>query len=390
MSRLAQGLASGALFLVALCACASGPQLRERSRVVQADIDAARALNAETCAPRELAIAEGNLRFAGLELDQGDSSRAEDHLNLAAPNARRALAQSKDCARLAARVREKEAGQAPPVALKDTDGDGVPDVDDLCPEVPGPASNHGCPVTNDRDGDGVPDDIDRCPDVPGPRENFGCPWPDRDGDGVPDKDDKCPDVPGPKENFGCPFGDRDGDGVPDDKDRCPDVPGPAENAGCPWPDRDHDGVPDKDDRCPDEPGPADNFGCPRKQSLVVVRKDRIELKQQVRFKPNRSVILSDSFELLRQVARALRDAPGVHIRIEGHTDNVGKLRKNMKLSQARADAVRDFLVRQGVDSRQIASEGYGPTRPIASNQTRAGKAANRRVEFRMSDEAPSR
>jgi OOP family OmpA-OmpF porin len=282
-------------------------------------------------------------------------------------------------------IREKDVAATPRVALKDTDGDGVPDIDDLCPEVPGPASNHGCPVMTDRDADGVPDDIDRCPDVPGPRENFGCPWADKDGDGVPDKDDKCPDVAGPKENFGCPYGDRDGDGVPDNKDVCPDVAGPAENAGCPWPDRDHDGVADKDDKCPDEPGPADNQGCPRKQTLIVVRKDRIELKQQVHFKPNRSVILPDSFELLRQVASALKDAPAVNIRVEGHTDNVGKLEKNMKLSQARADAVRDFLVKQGVDARQVVSEGFGPTRPIASNLSRSGKAANRRVEFRMGD-----
>ncbi len=360
MSVRACAVAPVALFLGALCGCVTGPALRERSRAVQDDLKAARALNAEACAPRELAIAEGNLRFARLELDQGDSYRAEDHLNLAALNARAALTQSRDCGKVTVLIREKEVVAAPRVALKDTDGDGVPDIDDLCPEVPGPASNHGCPVMTDRDADGVPDDIDRCPDVPGPKENFGCPWADKDGDGVPDKDDKCPDVPGP-----------------------------AENAGCPWPDRDHDGVPDKDDKCPDVPGPADNFGCPRKQTLIVVKKDRIELKQQVHFKPNRSVILPDSFELLRQVARALKDAPGVNIRIVGHTDNVGKLEKNMKLSQARADAVRDFLVKQGVDARQIVSEGYGPTRPIASNLTRAGKAANRRVEFRMADKVPA-
>jgi OOP family OmpA-OmpF porin len=373
------------LVLAALAGCVTGSALRERSHVVQDDIKAARASGAETCAPRELAIAEGNLRFARLELDQGDSFRAEDHLNLAALNAKTALSQSKDCGKVTVLIREKDVAATPRVALKDTDGDGVPDIDDLCPEVPGPASNHGCPVMTDRDADGVPDDIDRCPDVPGPRENFGCPWADKDGDGVPDKDDKCPDVAGPKENFGCPYGDRDGDGVPDNKDVCPDVAGPAENAGCPWPDRDHDGVADKDDKCPDEPGPADNQGCPRKQTLIVVRKDRIELKQQVHFKPNRSVILPDSFELLRQVASALKDAPAVNIRVEGHTDNVGKLEKNMKLSQARADAVRDFLVKQGVDARQVVSEGFGPTRPIASNLSRSGKAANRRVEFRMGD-----
>ena len=242
----------------------------------------------------------------------------------------------------------------PKVALKDTDGDGVPDIDDLCPDVPGPKENRGCPWPKDRDGDGVPDDIDRCPDIPGPKENFGCPWPDRDGDGVPDKDDKCPDQPGPKENFGCP-----------------------------WPDRDHDGVPDKDDRCPDEPGPADNQGCPRKMTLIVVRKDRIELKQSVHFAIGKSRILRDSFELLRQVASAVQDAPGIRVRVEGHTDNVGGLDRNMTLSQERAEAVKDFLVKEGVQPRRLVSEGFGPTRPIKPNTTKKNRAANRRVEFRL-------
>jgi outer membrane protein OmpA-like peptidoglycan-associated protein len=251
-------------------------------------------------------------------------------------------------------IREQKPQPPTKVALADSDGDGVPDIEDLCPDVPGPPENHGCPLTGDRDGDGVPDDIDRCPDLPGPKENFGCPWPDRDHDGVPDKDDRCPDVAGPPENFGCP-----------------------------WPDRDHDGVPDKDDKCPDEPGPKENFGCPRKQTLIVVRKDRIELKQQVRFAQNRSQILSSSNRMLRQVARAMKDAPGIYVRIEGHTDNVGGLDHNMQLSQERAEAVKAFLVRQGIQPVRLTAEGYGPTRPLGPNTTRAGRAANRRVEFRM-------
>jgi hypothetical protein len=71
----------------------------------------------------------------------------------------------------------------------------VPDDRDDCPNVPGPASNKGCPT--DRDGDGVPDNLDKCPDIPGRIVNAGCPDPDRDKDGVPDDEDNCPDVPGP-------------------------------------------------------------------------------------------------------------------------------------------------------------------------------------------------
>jgi len=316
------------LFLLfALPACVTGAAMRERARAVASDVKLAHEQNADTCAGRELAVAEANLRFAELELDQGDSFRAEEHLALAQPAARNAVASSKECGKVTVLIREKEAPvAAPKVVLADRDGDGVPDIEDLCPDVPGPPENHGCPVFADRDGDGVPDDIDRCPDVPGPKENFGCPWPDRD----------------------------------------------------------HDGVPDKDDQCPDEPGPPDNHGCPRKYTLVVVRRDRIEIKHQIHFRAAKSVILPSSYELLRQVAQVIKDAgPAVRVRVEGHTDNVGKLDKNIKLSQNRADAVKTFLVRQGVNRKQLISEGYGPTRPIASNTTRAGKAANRRVEFRI-------
>ncbi|MCA1829852.1 MAG: OmpA family protein [Myxococcales bacterium] len=343
-----------------LCAlgCATGSALRQRAAGVETDIKAARETNAETCAARDLAVAEANLRFAQIELNQGDAFRAEEHLRLAEPAAKNALAKSTDCGKVTVLIREKEAPPAaqPKVALKDTDGDGVPDIDDLCPEVAGPASNHGCPVFADKDGDGVPDDIDR-----------------------------CPDVPGPKENFGCPYADKDGDGVPDNKDMCPDVPGPAENAGCPWADRDKDGVPDKEDECPDEPGPPENKGCPRKMTLVVVKRDRIEIKQQIHFRPAKSVILKDSYELLKQVAQVIKDAPKITVRIEGHTDNVGRLKTNVRVSQARADAVRDFLVKRGVNPKQLVAVGYGPTRPIASNATKAGKALNRRVEFRIVD-----
>src|SRR5699024_9004142 len=109
---------------------------------------------------------------------------------------------------------------------KDTDGDGIPDKRDRCPETPGPEEFDGCP---DTDGDGIPDIDDRCPEVAGPAEFNGCP--DTDGDGIPDKDDRCPEVAGLPEFDGCP--DTDGDGIPDIDDECPNEPGPKENNGCP-------------------------------------------------------------------------------------------------------------------------------------------------------------
>jgi len=319
---------------VACClaaACASGSALRQRADSVAAEVKVARDLNAEACAPRELATAEANLRFARLALDQGDSRRADAHLGTAAPAAHDAVARSRDCGKQAVAIKDKPEPQAPvPVApsvtAKDGDGDGVPDVDDLCPDVPGPPERRGCPLFTDRDGDGVSDDIDRCPELPGPKENFGCPWPDRDGDKVADKDD----------------------------------------------------------RCPDEPGSPDNQGCPHRERLIVVRRDRIELKQQIHFQPNRARILRDSYDVLDEVAEAIRDAP-VTVRIEGHTDNVGKRKENVTLSQARADAVKEYLIRGGVGEKQVTATGYGPKRPIASNSTREGRKLNRRVEFRLEE-----
>jgi outer membrane protein OmpA-like peptidoglycan-associated protein len=318
------------VFLVlALCSCVTGGAVRERMRAVENDVAVARKQRADQCAPRDLAAAEANLRFAEVELSQGNGGSAEDHVALAQRAARAAVTGSQQCGAVSVVIRETP--KPAKVALTDSDGDGVPDVEDYCPEVPGPASNHGCPLSGDRDRDGITDDIDRCPDQPGPKENFGCPWPDRD----------------------------------------------------------RDGVADKDDRCPDEPGPKENFGCPRKQTLIIVRKDRIELKQQIHFAPNKAVILKDSYRVLTQVARALKDAPRVMVRVEGHTDNVGSRERNLTLSQRRAESVKEFLVRQGVLRSRIVSEGFGPTRPIAPNTNRAGRAANRRVEFRILEPAPA-
>lgn len=164
-------------------------------------------------------------------------------------------------------------GLRPKPVPKDTDGDGIPDAEDKCPLLAGPAEWEGCP---DTDADGIPDHRDQCPEEMGPAATFGCP--DRDLDGVPDKDDRCPDEFGERALAGCP--DRDGDGIPDIDDQCPDQPGTADYSGCPPPveeevktpapkeeaapvsDRDGDGVPDHLDLCPDVPGLRELGGCP--------------------------------------------------------------------------------------------------------------------------------
>jgi len=384
MRRLAVG---GVAALALLCGCASGGKLRANAEVIRADIEKARQSGAMRCVPADLATAEANLDFGQAEIDQGDAPAAARHLRLAEQSVRRAIDFSRTCGPAQVTIRSPAAPRkAVIIARVDTDGDGVPDEEDRCPGAPGPASSQGCPEVKDTDGDGIPDDIDRCPldpeDFDGLQDDDGCPDPDNDGDGIVDKIDACPDTPGPLENRGCPVLDRDGDGVTDDQDRCPDVPGPKENGGCPDADRDRDGVPDRLDKCPDDPGPPPD-GCPKKYTLVEVKKDRILIKQQVHFATAKWKVLPDSFKLLDQVAQVLRDQPTMKVAVEGHTDALGAAAMNMKLSQARAEEVRAYLVKKGIAAERLEATGFGQTKPIASNKTEIGRARNRRTEFRI-------
>ncbi|MSP60021.1 MAG: porin [Myxococcales bacterium] len=289
----------------------------------------------------------------------------------------------------------------PPV---DSDGDGILDPEDACPQVKGvrtddPKTNGCPPAPGDRDGDGVLDPVDLCPDeakadYPDP-EKLGCPLRDRDRDGVPDRDDLCPDVskgetPDPG-RLGCPAGDRDGDKVLDHEDMCPDVhsgprPDPAKR-GCPLADRDGDTVPDVTDACPDVPGapdpsPAKN-GCP---GLVTVKNGMIVILQPVFFATDKDVILPKSFPLLQAVANALIVQPEIkRLAIEGHTDDRGKPAHNLDLSERRAKSVRRWLIEHGIIPDGLEAHGYGQTRPIMPNASAPGRAVNRRVEFRIVD-----
>ena len=257
---------------------------------------------------------------------------------------------------------------------KDTDKDGIPDNKDACPEVAGLKEFNGCP---DTDGDGIPDKDDACPQVKGLKEFNGCP--DTDGDGIADKDDACPEVAGPKEFNGCP--DTDGDGIADKDDKCPDVAGPAENGGCPWPDTDGDGVLDKDDLCPEVAGPASNKGCPEPDE-----KEQKQLNQYAKtilFDTGKATIKFQSAEVLNQIINVLKKYPNSRFRIEGHTDSTGKKAKNMILSQNRADAVKVYLIQGGIDAGRLESQGFGPEKPIASNQNKNGREINRRVEINL-------
>ena len=288
-----------------------------------------------------------------------------------------------------------------PEQILDRDGDGIPDNEDACPDVPGihsddPAKN-GCPVAADRDHDGIPDVDDACPDVPGvhsddPKKN-GCPLPkDRDGDGIIDVEDACPDVKGvrtndPKTN-GCPP-DRDGDGIIDSEDACPDVKGvrtddPKTN-GCPPPpkDTDGDGIIDSEDACPNEKGPRDpdplKNGCPKS---VRVSDTEIYILEQVQFDTAKATIKKVSDRLLDEVASVLKGHPEIlRIEVQGHTDDRGVKNQNQILSQQRADAVMKALIKRGIAAGRLTAKGYGQDVPIADNGTDEGRQKNRRVQF---------
>ncbi|HEX8706331.1 MAG TPA: OmpA family protein [Myxococcaceae bacterium] len=260
--------------------------------------------------------------------------------------------------------------------VKDSDGDGIMDPDDRCVTVPGLAEFQGCP---DTDKDGIEDAKDRCPQVPGIAQFQGCP--DTDKDGIQDSEDRCAEVPGIAQFQGCP--DTDKDGIEDAKDKCPAEPGIPELQGCPSKDTDGDTLPDHRDNCPTEPGPVENQGCPvQEKQIVSIQKDRIEIKDKVYFDSDKATIQRRSFKVLDQVAKILLEHPEQEkVWIEGHTDDVGTLEHNRQLSQRRADAVRDYLIKKGVAPERLEARGFGKDRPVARGNTERDRAANRRVEF---------
>ncbi len=264
---------------------------------------------------------------------------------------------------------------AGPVDLKgcpDSDGDGIIDIEDQCPNVAGGAALKGCP---DTDGDGVIDMEDTCPNTPGLRSMSGCP--DSDGDGIVDAEDKCPNEAGTSLMGGCPDKDTDGDGISDSKDACPKVAGVGQFQGCP--DTDGDGVQDSKDKCRTTAGSPSNNGCP-----VIKAEDRRILNlavQNVRFETSRATLKNESYPILDQVVDILKRYPDYNVKIRGYTDDRGNAAANQTLSENRARTCANYLISKGISSRRIASQGYGETNPVATNDTPEGRRMNRRVEF---------
>jgi outer membrane protein OmpA-like peptidoglycan-associated protein len=275
---------------------------------------------------------------------------------------------------------------------KDTDGDGVFDKKDKCPDTPHGAivDKVGCP--KDSDGDGVWDGIDQCPDTPKgwPVDAKGCPV-DTDGDGVVDGKDKCPNTTkGCTVNAeGCPA-DADGDGVCDGIDQCANTPHGArvDAKGCPM-DSDGDGVPDGIDQCPNTPAGArvDKDGCPievtqREQEMldkgVITARD-------IYFDTAKSTLKPESEKTLKQLCDIFAQWPTLQIEIGGHTDSRGSDAYNQKLSEDRAHAVEDWLKANCPNAKadNFTYKGYGESTPVATNKTAKGMAQNRRVEFKV-------
>ncbi|MBW2263371.1 MAG: OmpA family protein [Deltaproteobacteria bacterium] len=259
------------------------------------------------------------------------------------------------------------------------------------------------PSDGDRDGDGIPDERDECPrkaeDEDGFEDDDGCPDRDNDGDGIADKKDKCPLEPEDKDKFedkdGCPDPDNDGDGIADEDDECPkkaeDDDGFEDDDGCPDRDNDMDGIPDDKDECPEEKevfnDVDDEDGCPDEgKALLEMGGSQIQILEKINFATDSDEIVGHkSFKVLRAVKKILKANPDMKIRIEGHTDDVGSATYNMALSKKRAESVKKWLVDEGIDGSRIETVGIGPKKPITDNDTKEGRAKNRRVEFHIVD-----
>jgi outer membrane protein OmpA-like peptidoglycan-associated protein len=266
--------------------------------------------------------------------------------------------------------------------VRDADNDGIIDAEDECPNEPGTAVTKGCP---DRDGDGIADKNDNCPDQAGTTKYNGCPIPDTDKDGINDELDKCPNEAGTAKYEGCPVPDTDKDGVNDELDRCPNEAGPASNNGCPVPvaDADRDGIPDTEDNCPNLAGTRENNGCPELSSKLSER--TTSSGRRISFtNTTGSTLSANDKKALADVVAVLNENPDLKLTVNAHTAAGGNEESNVTLTQNRADAVKTYLVSQGISADRITTQGLGSSQPISSGTTATEKAKNRRVELTLS------
>ncbi len=282
---------------------------------------------------------------------------------------------------------------------KDSDGDGIPDDKDKCPnqaeDKDGFQDGDGCPEI-DNDQDGVVDSADRCPnkreDKDGFQDGDGCPDPDNDRDGIPDGKDKCPNKAEDKDGFqdgdGCPDTDNDRDGVPDSKDKCPnkreDKDGFQDGDGCPDLDNDGDGIPDAKDKCPNKPetknGFQDDDGCPDNMPPHIAPLFQGPVKG---LKFRRAKLVKGSTKPLEKLLELLLEVESIRIEIHVHTHTRGKPAKLKKLADKRAKAIIAFFEDAGIDSKRFVIVAHGPDEPVDKGRGRKAKKANERVLFKI-------
>jgi outer membrane protein OmpA-like peptidoglycan-associated protein len=316
--------------------------------------------------------------------------------------------------------------------IPDSDGDGILENKDRCPDTPSGAQVDGTGCPSDSDADGVPDGVDRCANTaPGAKvDATGCTQ-DSDGDNIPDGLDRCPDTEAGVlvDPNGCPR-DSDGDAIPDGLDRCSETPKGAtvDALGCPG-DEDGDGVLDGLDRCPRTPtGTSINAtGCPANQGAApqpapqraappageaptpppgaaaagaaaagaaappggrpgaATAKGRLTpgVIPGVAFATGSARLLPQSYVPLDSIAEILKADTTVKIEVGAHTDNAGAPSENTHLTNLQAEAVRTYLVTKGVGFQQVQARGYGSAFPLTTDNTPRGRAANRRVEIKL-------
>lgn len=308
----------------------------------------------------------------------------------------------------------------------DRDGDKIIDKMDSCPDDAGLAEFNGCP---DRDGDKIIDKDDECPDNAGIAEFNGCP--DKDGDKIPDHKDDCPDVAGPEQFVGCP--DTDDDKIRDIDDKCPTKPGPPSNFGCPeiklqlltLGNKVLEEVSIEDGKFNFktafekqkayfklQTSEADTltrvyvtspslrgkkaylekdgyFRFPREAEVIQLTVEEQEIVKKafdnLEFATGKSIIQKTSLTSLDDLAELMKKNPGWKLKIEGHTDNVGKAASNKLLSKNRANAVKTYLTKKGIAATRFTVNWYGPDKPIAPNDTEEGRQKNRRVEMTLEE-----
>lgn len=258
--------------------------------------------------------------------------------------------------------------KAPAIPLTDSDGDGVIDASDACPneaeDLDGNDDSDGCPETEDSDGDGITDDKDACPneaeDFDKHLDEDGCPELDNDEDGIADLQDACP------------MDAEDLDGF-DDADGCPEL------------DNDKDGILDANDKCADQAETKNGFedadGCPDVVPESV--KSFSGAIKGIRFKTGSAAIRPSSFTVLKKAVAVFTEFSALRVEIQGHTDSKGSDEINTKLSQDRAQAVADYLISKGIAADRLEAKGFGPSVPVADNTTKAGRDENRRVVFKL-------